>query len=47
MRYDLKLLPIFVALMEERSVTRAAERMGMTQPAHSKGSAHRTGADIR
>ena len=35
MRYDLKLLPIFVALMEERSVTRAAERMGMTQPALS------------
>ena len=30
MRYDLNLLPIFVALMEERSVTRAAERMGMT-----------------
>jgi len=36
MRYDLNLLPIFVALMEERSVTRAAERMGMTQPALSK-----------
>ena len=35
MRYDLNLLPIFVALMEERSVTRAAERMGMTQPALS------------
>lgn len=35
MRYDLNLLPIFVALMEERSVTRAAERMGMTQPAVS------------
>jgi DNA-binding transcriptional LysR family regulator len=34
-RYDLNLLPIFVALMEERSVTRAAERMGMTQPALS------------
>lgn len=32
MRYDLNLLPIFVALMEERSVTRAAERLGMTQP---------------
>ncbi len=35
MRYDLNLLPIFVALMEERSVTRAADRMGMTQPALS------------
>ncbi len=35
MHYDLNLLPIFVALMEERSVTRAAERMGMTQPALS------------
>ncbi|MET0238893.1 MAG: LysR substrate-binding domain-containing protein [Sphingobium sp.] len=35
MRYDLNLLPIFIALMEERSVTRAAERMGMTQPALS------------
>lgn len=35
MRYDLNLLPIFVALMEERNVTRAAERVGMTQPALS------------
>lgn len=35
MKYDLNLLPIFVALMEERSVTRAAERVGMTQPALS------------
>ena len=35
MRYDLNLLPIFVALMEERSVTRAAARLGMTQPALS------------
>lgn len=35
MRYDLNLLPIFVALFEERSVTRAAERLGMTQPALS------------
>lgn len=35
MRYDLNLLPIFVALMEERSVTRAAGRVGMTQPALS------------
>jgi DNA-binding transcriptional LysR family regulator len=34
-RYDLNLLPIFVALIEERSVTRAAERLGMTQPALS------------
>ncbi len=35
MRYDLNLMPIFAALLEERSVTRAAERMGMTQPALS------------
>jgi len=28
-------MPIFIALMEERSVTRAAERVGMTQPALS------------
>lgn len=35
MRYDLNLLPIFIALMEERSVTRAARRLGMTQPAVS------------
>ena len=35
MRYDLNLMPIFVALMEERSVTRAAERLGMTHPALS------------
>ncbi len=35
MRYDLNLLPIFIALMEERSVTRAAKRLGMTQPALS------------
>lgn len=35
MRYDLNLLPIFAALIEERSVTRAADRLGMTQPALS------------
>lgn len=35
MRYDLNLMPIFIALMEERSVTRAAERLGITQPALS------------
>lgn len=35
MKYDLNLLPIFVALMEERSVTRAANRLGITQPALS------------
>jgi DNA-binding transcriptional LysR family regulator len=34
-KYDLNLLPVFVALMEERSVTRAAERLGITQPALS------------
>jgi len=33
MRYDLNLLPVFSALMAERSVTRAAQRLGMTQPA--------------
>lgn len=35
MKYDLNLLPVFLALMEERSVTRAAERLGITQPAMS------------
>ena len=35
MRYDLNLLPVFVALLEERSVTRAAQRLGITQPALS------------
>lgn len=35
MRYDLNLLPVFMALMEERSVTRAASRLGITQPALS------------
>ena len=35
MRYDLNLLPVFVALMEERNVTRTAERLGITQPALS------------
>lgn len=35
MRYDLNLLRTFVALVEERSVTQAAERLGVTQPALS------------
>lgn len=35
MRYDLNLLPVFLTLMEERNVTRAAERLGITQPALS------------
>lgn len=35
MRYDLNLLPVFTALMEERNVTRAAQRLGITQPALS------------
>lgn len=35
MRYDLNLLPVFLALMEERSVTRAAVRLSITQPALS------------
>lgn len=35
MRYDLNLLRVFLVLMEERSVTRAADRLGITQPALS------------
>lgn len=35
MRYDLNLLPIFMTLMEERNVTHAAARLGITQPALS------------
>lgn len=35
MHYDLNLLPVFLTLMEERSVTRAAARLGITQPALS------------
>lgn len=35
MKYDMNLLPIFLTLMDERNVTRAAERLGMTQPALS------------
>lgn len=35
MSYDLNLLPVFVMLMEERNVTRAAERLRITQPALS------------
>ncbi len=35
MRYDLNLLPVFITLMEEHSVTRAADRLGITQPALS------------
>ncbi len=35
MRYDLNLLPVFMTLMEERNVTRAADRLGITQPALS------------
>jgi DNA-binding transcriptional LysR family regulator len=34
-KYDLNLLPVFAVLMEERNVTRAAERLGITQPALS------------
>jgi len=34
-RYDLNLLPVFMTLMEERNVTRAADRLGITQPALS------------
>ncbi|MGN7295233.1 LysR substrate-binding domain-containing protein [Rhizobium sp. SAFR-030] len=35
MKYDLNLLPVFLTMMDERNVTRAAERLGMTQPALS------------
>lgn len=35
MKYDLNLFPAFMALMDERSVTRAADRLGITQPALS------------
>lgn len=35
MQYDLNLLRVFVALMEERNVTRTARRLGITQPAMS------------
>lgn len=35
MKYDLNLFPAFMALIEERSVTRAADRLGITQPALS------------
>jgi DNA-binding transcriptional LysR family regulator len=35
MKYDLNLLPVFHTMMEERNVTRAAERLGITQPALS------------
>ena len=35
MRYDLNLMPVFLALMEERNVTRAAERLNLSQPSVS------------
>lgn len=35
MQYDLNLLRVFLALMEERNVTRTAMRLGITQPALS------------
>lgn len=35
MKYDLNLLPVMLVMMEERNVTRAAERLGITQPALS------------
>lgn len=35
MQYDANLLRTFLALMEERNVTRTAERLGITQPALS------------
>lgn len=43
MRFDLNLLPVFATLMEERSVTRAAGRLGMTQPALSNALARLRG----
>ncbi|WP_375749793.1 LysR family transcriptional regulator [Vibrio sp. HN007] len=33
---ELNLIPIFVAIMEERNLSRAAERLGISQPAVSK-----------
>jgi DNA-binding transcriptional LysR family regulator len=33
--FDLNLLPILLALYEERSVTKAARRLGMSQPSVS------------
>ncbi|MBN8965710.1 MAG: LysR family transcriptional regulator, partial [Rhizobiales bacterium] len=33
--FDLRLLLIFDALMQERNVTRASRRIGITQPAAS------------
>lgn len=35
MKYDLNLLPVLLVMIEERNVTRAAERLGITQPALS------------
>ncbi|MEN4738756.1 LysR substrate-binding domain-containing protein [Pantoea agglomerans] len=35
MKYDLNLLPVLLVMMEEPNVTRAAERLGITQPALS------------
>ncbi len=35
LQYDLNLLRVFVALMDEQNVTRTAERLGITQPALS------------
>ncbi|AOE42315.1 LysR family transcriptional regulator (plasmid) [Pantoea agglomerans] len=35
MKYDLNSLPVLLVMMEERNVTRAAERLGITQPALS------------
>jgi DNA-binding transcriptional LysR family regulator len=34
-RFDLNLLPVFDALMEERSITRSAKKLSMSQPAVS------------
>ena len=34
--FDLNLLPVIVVIFEERSVTLAARRLGMSQPAVSK-----------
>ncbi|WP_271409283.1 LysR family transcriptional regulator [Pseudomonas sp. Q1-7] len=35
MRHELNRLPVFLTILEEPNVTRAAERLGMTQPALS------------
>ena len=35
---DLNLIPVFIAIMEENNLSRAAERLKITQPAVSQAS---------